>query len=231
MSILLTEATIVTSNPDSEVLYDSSLAVDKGRIAALGSTTDLLSQFPDAEQVNCRGKTIFPGLINAHTHLMRTVGRGILEDTGYPNTLQHPEDIRDILTPDETLAMTTLGALESIKSGATAVLEIGRNVASYASALSSTGLRLVLSEVIDDLDPGPARLGNYEYSEEKRESRLEVAEDLVKEWHGAAYGRVTCFLAPGTPESCSPKCFAQLEKWPNATTSDTPSTSARAWSR
>ncbi len=212
MSILLTEATIVTSNPDSEVLYDSSLAVDKGRIAALGSTTDLLSQFPDAEQVNCRGKTIFPGLINAHTHLMRTVGRGILEDTGYPSTLQHPEDIRDILTPDETLAMTTLGALESIKSGATAVLEIGRNVASYARALSSTGLRLVLSEVIDDLDPGPARLGNYEYSEEKRESRLEVAEDLVKEWHGAAYGRVTCFLAPGTPESCSPQMLRSVRE-------------------
>ncbi len=212
MSILLTEATIVTSNPDSEVLYDSSLAVDKGRIAALGSTTDLLSQFPDAEQVNCRGKTIFPGLINAHTHLMRTVGRGILEDTGYPNTLQHPEDIRDILTPDEILAMTTLGALESIKSGATAVLEIGRNVASYARALSSTGLRLVLSEVIDDLDPGPARLGNYEYSEEKRESRLQVAEDLVKEWHGAAYGRVTCFLAPGTPESCSPQMLRSVRE-------------------
>ncbi len=212
MSILLTEATIVTSNPDSEVLYDSSLAVDKGRIAALGSTTDLLSQFPDAEQVNCRGKTIFPGLINAHTHLMRTVGRGILEDTGYPNTLQHPEDIRDILTPDETLAMTTLGALESIKSGATAVLEIGRNVASYARALSSTGLRLVLSEVIDDLDPGPARLGNYEYSEEKRESRLQVAEDLVKEWHGAAYGRVTCFLAPGIPESCSPQMLRSVRE-------------------
>ena len=122
MSILLTNATIVTCNPDREILYDAALAVDKGRIAALGPTPDLLTQFPDSEQVDCRGKTVFPGLINAHTHLMRTVGRGILEDTGYPNTLQHPEDIRDILTPDETLAMITLGALESIKSGATAVL-------------------------------------------------------------------------------------------------------------
>ena len=212
MPILLTNATIVTCNPDREILYNSALAVDKGRIAALGPTPDLLPQFPDAELVTCRGKTVFPGLINAHTHLMRTVGRGILEDTGYPNTLQHPEDIRDILTPDETLAMVTLGALESIKSGATAVLEIGKGTASYAHALSSTGLRLVLSEAIDDLDPGLARLGHYDYSEEKRESRLQAGEALVKEWHGAAYGRITCFMAPGTPESCSPQLLRSVRE-------------------
>lgn len=212
MSILLVNATIVTCNPDREILYDAALAVDKGRIAALGPTPDLLSHFPDAQQINCRGKTVFPGLINAHTHLMRTVGRGILEDTGYPNTLQHPKDIRDILTPDETLAMITLGALESIKSGATTVLEIGRDVTSYANALSSTGLRLVLSEAIDDLDPDSARIGNYDYCEEKREARLQAAEDLVKACHRAAYGRTTCFLAPGTPESCSPQMLRSVRE-------------------
>lgn len=212
MSTLFINATIVTCNPDREILYDSALAVDKGRIAALGPTPDLLARFPGAQHINCRGKTVFPGLINAHTHLMRTVGRGILEDTGYPNTLQHPQDIRDILAPDETLAMITLGALESIKSGATAVLEIGRDVASYAHALSATGLRLVLSEAIDDLDPGSARLGCYDYSQEKREHRLQAAEELLKTWHGAAYERITCFLAPATPESCSPQMLRSVRE-------------------
>ena len=212
MSILLTNATIVTGNPNREILYDSALTVDKGRIAALGPTPDLISQYPDAELVNCRGKTIFPGLINAHTHLMRTVGRGILEDTGYPNTLQYPEDIRDVLTHEETLAMVTLGALESIKSGVTSMLEIGRTVGAFAPALASTGLRLVLSEAIDDLDPQSARLGIYEYSEEKREARLEVSDDLIKRWHGASYGRITCFLAPGTPESCSPQLLRSVRE-------------------
>ena len=212
MSILLTNATIVTGNADRNILYDATLAVDKGRITALGPTSDLLSKFPDAEQVDCRGKTVFPGLINAHTHLMRTVGRGILEDTGYPNTLQYPEDIRDILNDEETLAMVTLGALEAIKSGTTALLEIGRNTASYAHALASTGLRVVLSEAIDDLDADSARLGNYDYSQDKRETRLQAAEDLTKEWHGASYGRMSCFLAPGTPESCSPQLLRAVRE-------------------
>ena len=212
MSILLTNATIVTCNPDHEILYDAALAVDKGRIASIGPTLELLAQAPGAEQVDCKGKTVFPGLINAHTHLMRTVGRGILEDTGYPNTLQHPEDIRDILTPDETLAMITLGALEAIKSGTTALLEIGKSTASYAHALTSTGLRLVLSEAIDDLAPDSTNQGNYDYSEEKREARLQAAEDLVKACHGAAYGRVTCFLAPGAPESCSPQMLRSVRE-------------------
>lgn len=212
MSILLANATIVTCNADREILYDAAIAIDRGRITALGPTTDLLARFPETEKLDCRGKTVFPGLVNAHTHLMRTVGRGILEDTGYPNTLQHPEDIRDILTPDETLAMITLGALEAIKSGTTALLEIGRGTASYADKLASTGLRLVLSEAIDDLDADSVRLGNYEYSEEKRESRLQAAEDLVKACNGAAYGRITCFLAPGTPESCSPQLLRSVRE-------------------
>ena len=212
MSILLTNATIVTGNPNRDILYDSALIVDKGRIVALGPTPDLISQYPDAELVNCRGKTIFPGLINAHTHLMRTIGRGILEDTGYPNTLQYPEDIRDVLTHEETLAMVTLGALESIKSGVTSMLEIGRTVGAFAPALANAGLRLVLSEAIDDLDPQSARLGIYEYSEEKREARLKVSDDLIKRWHGASYGRITCFLAPGTPESCSPQLLRSVRE-------------------
>ncbi len=212
MSVLLTNATIVTGNPGRDILYDAALAVDKGRIAALGPTSALLPRFPDAERVDCRGKTVFPGLINAHTHLMRTVGRGILEDTGYPNTLQYPQDIRDVLTHDETLAMVTLGALESIKSGTTSLLEIGRNVASFAPALASTGLRVVISEAIDDLVAESARLGNYDYSQDKGETGLQMSDDLVKAWHGASYGRITCFLAPGAPESCSPRLLRSVRE-------------------
>ena len=204
MPTLLTNATVVTCNPEREVLYDAALAVKGTRIAALGPTPEVASRFRDADVVDCRGKAVFPGLINAHTHFMRTVGRGILEDTGYPNTLQYPQDVRDVLTEEETRAVTMLGALESIRSGATAALEIAKNCALYAPDLATTGLRLVLSEAIDDLDSDAVKVGVYRHSEEKREVQLQVGVDLVERWHGAADGRITCFLAPGQPESCSP---------------------------
>ena len=212
MSTVLTNATIVTSNPNRDILYDAALAVDGGRIAALGPTPDILSQFPNAELVDCRGKTVFPGLINAHTHLMRTVGRGILEDTGYPNTLQHPQDVREMLSPDETRTMVMLGALESIRSGTTALIEISRNTETFAPALESTGLRLVLAEVMEDLDPEPAKLGNYEYSDDRREASIQRGSSLVEKWNGSAGGRITCFFAPGAPESCSPQLLRSVRE-------------------
>ena len=60
-----------------------------------------------------------------------------------------------MLSPDETQAMVMLGALESIRSGTTALIEISRNTETFAPALETTGLRLVLAEVMEDLAPSP----------------------------------------------------------------------------
>jgi cytosine/adenosine deaminase-related metal-dependent hydrolase len=155
---------------------------------------------------------VFPGLINAHTHLMKVVARGILEDVGFPSTLAFPVDVRDLMSAEEKHLMVILGALESIRSGTTCLLEIGREVQSNAEGMERTGLRWVLSEYVEDLDIAKAREGVYEYSEEKRESGLRKSADLIEAWHGHSGGRISCFLAPGAPESCSSEMLRRCRK-------------------
>ena len=47
--------------------------------------------------------------------------------------------------------MATLGVLEGIRSVTTTFVELGRDVEKYASAISDTGARFFLGEMMTDL--------------------------------------------------------------------------------
>jgi imidazolonepropionase len=52
------------------VAGDDSLAAIDGRIAAIGSETELRRRFPEAEVVDLQGRLVTPGLIDCHTHIV-----------------------------------------------------------------------------------------------------------------------------------------------------------------
>ena len=87
MATVIKNTNIVTGRPGRTILHDSAIAIENGKIAALGNSEEVGARFPGAEVVDGRRKAVFPGLINAHTHLLKTANRGILEDTGFPTTL------------------------------------------------------------------------------------------------------------------------------------------------
>ena len=205
MTTLIKDTTVVTGDPQRTILYGAAIAVQGDRIEAIGPTSDIESRFQDAEAINGRGKAVFAGLINAHTHLLATADRGILEDFGFPTTLRFPGSGRSLLTPDERNVFALLGALEAIRSGTTCLLEISNNIPEYAQSLADTGVRWVLAENINDVDDARARDGYFEFSEQKLDAGLQRSSDLIQGWHGKADGRVTCFMAPHAPESCSPE--------------------------
>ena len=54
-----------------EVIADGAVAVDNGRIVAVGQTVNIEQRFPDARQmINARGKLVTPGLVDCHSHLV-----------------------------------------------------------------------------------------------------------------------------------------------------------------
>lgn len=59
-----------TLNARNELLQFSSLAFDdKGRILAVGSAAEVAAKAPGARHVDMQGKTVIPGLIDAHGHV------------------------------------------------------------------------------------------------------------------------------------------------------------------
>src|SRR6058998_3030535 len=192
---MIQHATIVTAAAAGSILYDGAIAVRDGRIAALGPTAEILAKFPDSEPIDGRGRAVFPGFANTHTHLSRVLARGIYEDLSPPHTPPFTGGLAPLplpaLSPDEERVMALLGALEAIRSGTTLVLEEGAQLERYAQALTDTGLRLVLCERA--WDRGRASIGQpgpFERDAALAETGLARARALHARWHGRE-GRVS----------------------------------------
>jgi imidazolonepropionase len=53
---------------DATVLTDTAVAVDGENILAVGPSENLMRDYADAEQVDCAGGVLTPGLVDSHTH-------------------------------------------------------------------------------------------------------------------------------------------------------------------
>jgi|TARA_B110000263_G_scaffold212368_1_gene195796 5-methylthioadenosine/S-adenosylhomocysteine deaminase len=212
-TILIANATIVTGDPERNVIHDGAIAVTDGVVAAVGSTTDLLASNTGADVIDGRGKAVFPGLINCHAHLLNVLSRGITEDFGFPPDLPFPISIYSLVSDEDKKALATLGAVEAIRCGSTTLLEMAAGIDVYAGSIVDTGMRLILAENTDDGVVGPAyRPGQppSEFSEEQRATKLGRAEDLFSKWHGARDGRITCFGSTQLVETSSPELLREV---------------------
>ena len=207
MSTVFTHTTVVTVDAGQTVWHDVALAVDGDKITALGPPETVLQSHPQADVYDGRGKALFPGLINCHAHLTATLNRGITEDFGFPPNLHLPAQAHSMLSEEEITVMALLGALESIKSGTTTLVENAPGIGVYAAELAKTGLRWVFAESARDaVVPAGWRPGEdvHEFSQELREAALQRLHDLFATWHKTHNGLITVFPAAALAEASSP---------------------------
>ncbi len=63
---IITDATIYTVNNTFETA--TAMAIDKGKIVAIGSNNDIENKYKSKNTTDAEGKFIYPGLIDAHCH-------------------------------------------------------------------------------------------------------------------------------------------------------------------
>jgi 5-methylthioadenosine/S-adenosylhomocysteine deaminase len=215
MPIVIRNATVVAVDAEDTIHYDAGLAIDGGRIAAIGPSDEVVAGFPGAEVVDADGKAVLPGFANIHTHFSLIIAKGIYEDLSPPNQPPFTSGLSAIptpeLTPEEKAAMVRLAALEAIRSGTTAVLEDGGNVDSYAQAIADTGLRLLLCEHAWDKAKGSiGDQGGFDVNALLGEQCVKRIEALHAKWNGAAGGRITVGVSAWAPDMCSPDLLRRL---------------------
>lgn len=74
--MLYLHATIVTVNPDRDVIIDGAILVKGDKIADIGKAEALMEKYPDEDKVDLTGRIIIPGLISTHMHTAQTLLRG-----------------------------------------------------------------------------------------------------------------------------------------------------------
>ncbi len=96
------------------------------------------------------GRVVLPGLINAHTHMVQALARGVGDDLQLYPWLRRIWKFQRGLTDKEVYAGTLLAAVESVKTGTTCVVNhqyqpIDRSsVLMAVEALNRVGLRCVV---------------------------------------------------------------------------------------
>jgi 5-methylthioadenosine/S-adenosylhomocysteine deaminase len=203
MRTAIRNTTIVTADAGRTVHHDATLVIEDDRIAAI-DPTNRASASPGTEVIDGRGKAVFPGLANCHTHLHLTHSRGIQEDFGFPSTLRFPATVAAFMSGEELAVFAALGATEAIRSGTTGLIEIGFDVPGYAAAIVPSGLRLVLAQSASDVVVDAVATSAM-FSPARADASLQRVADLIERWHGAEGGRVTCAVAAHAPEACSPE--------------------------
>jgi len=189
----------------SPPIADGAVAIQEGRIVALGRRADVTTAWPGASRWDLPEAALLPGLVNCHTHL---------ELSGLsPPTVNGPlaawlvaliERRREI-PADAQAAAALAGAQQLAASGTTCVGEVSTTGQSLVP-LQSLGLRGVVYREILGLAP------------EEADARCDAAQaDLRLMQEAARGGPLRIGLSPHSPYSLSEElfraCDAMFRRW------------------
>ena len=198
--VVLAHGTLVTMDDVYTLIQNGALAIQGETIVAVGTSDEILRDYPAAEVVDCHDCAIIPGLINAHTHVAMTLLRGLADDLrldvwlmGYMMPVE-----REFVTPQFVQVGTLLGCAEMIQSGVTAFADMYYFEDAEAEETKAAGLRGVLGETWIDF-PVPDNKSVAEMAA--------YSEKYLKKWQGDPL--IHAAVAPHSIYTCSEKTLRE----------------------
>ncbi len=176
VDLLLSGGTVVTMNDGYDIFPAGAVAIQGDTIEAVGPADDLLAAFEAQEVVDCTGKVVIPGLINAHTHVPMTLLRGLNDDLrldvwlGYLMPLE-----REFVTPAFVELGTEVACAEMIRSGVTTFADMYYFEDRIAETTARIGMRALLGQTILTF-PAP--------DAESYEDGLVLCRRFIERWNG-----------------------------------------------
>ncbi len=228
--MLLLHGTIVTVDADRRILEDGGLAISGDRIVDIGLADEIAARHPDKQIIDCTGKLIIPGLIDAHGHAGHALIRSIGADSNALWMRIATPTYYHYVTRDYWYADGLVSGLERLCAGVTTSASIISSMPrsddpqfaiNHARAYAEIGLREIICVGPAGL-PWPQSVTRWESGRPQRhqvdfEAMLAGAESVIETLNGSAEGRIKVFLTPFTivpsvePSNAStPDCAVHL---------------------
>ena len=215
MSILITNATVVTVDESHRVIENGAVYVEKDRIAAVGDAHVLGEQYSNAETVvDGNGKVVLPGFVSAHNHVGYAVFRGRAEDIGHAPTHRLYLPMSGVIAQEERQVIGALAVTELLRGGVTTILEMEEDAELFAPFIESSGIRALIGVMVNDLNLEALARGETVFDAAVRDQQLDQANGLAERWHGRADGRIQAVMAATGLSTSSPELLQGLRRGP-----------------
>ncbi len=193
---LLTNAIVLTMDEEFHQYEPGAVAIHGDSIVAVGPSAELQQSFAATHTLDCNGRVLMPGLINAHTHVPMTLLRGLADDLrldvwllGYMMPVE-----REFVSPDFVRLGTLLACAEMIRSGVTCFADMYYYEEDIAKATAEAGMRALCAETVLKFPTPDAQF--YEDS-------LAATRDFIRRWKG--HPLIVPGVAPHAPYTCTPE--------------------------
>src|SRR6266850_2023111 len=199
--IVLRGGTLLTMDARRTVRR-ADLLVDRDRIARIGA-----GRAPRrARVIDCAGRIVIPGLVQAHVHLCQALFRNLADGLPLLEWLSLRIWPLEAAHDARSLGFSArLGIAELLLGGTTSVLDMAtvRHTEVVLRAAEDGGIRYTGGKcLMDAVSDGPLH--------EETAPALEEAVRLGRKWHGAAQGRIRWALCPRFVLSCSEKMLHEV---------------------
>jgi len=194
---------LVTNDPDRSgllgVVTDAAVAVKGGRVAWVGAEAEVLREFREFRELDCGGRTVTPGFVDCHTHLVFGGDRADefarrLRGESYEDIMAAGGGIQS--TVEATRASSASGLLNQAVRRAKRMLGTGTTTVEVKSGYGlnlDTELRMLevaagIAEVLS-IDVVTTFLGAHVVPAEYRDDRDAYVRLLIDEMLPAAAGK------------------------------------------
>jgi 5-methylthioadenosine/S-adenosylhomocysteine deaminase len=192
--LILHNAHVLTMDEALSQFEPGAVAISSDTVLAVGFESEILGHFVAPTKVDCGGRVLMPGLINAHTHAAMTLLRGLADDLrlevwlmGYMMPVE-----REFVSPDFVRLGTLLACAEMIRSGVTTFADMYYYEEDVARATAEAGLRALASQTVLKF-PSPDA-ASYEDS-------LAMAREFIGRWRD--HPLIVPSVAPHAAYTCT----------------------------
>ncbi|QYO67145.1 amidohydrolase family protein [Leptolyngbya sp. 7M] len=189
---------------DTGPIRDGVIAIDDGRIVAVGKRESFVSSFPGVPVTDFGTAAILPGFVNCHSHLELTSLRGALDrdEHDFRGWLLKLNSLRAEMTPEDLENAAYNGAIEGAQAGVTFFADIARFGDAAVRGLARSGLRGIVFQ-------------ETEFSPDNRtaETDMKALAEKFEKLYGGASSLVHVGLSPHSPYTVSSKLFELIAQY------------------